>query len=85
MPVHTMRLCTAAPLARAVEKQSQDGDVTGFLLAYPMCYVHVIEVGSPRPLQGAWSREGGGARVRDPDLGRAEGRSMGRMRFCHMV
>lgn len=32
-----------APLARAVEKLSQDGDVTGFLLVYPMCYVHVIE------------------------------------------
>jgi hypothetical protein len=27
-----------------VEKHSADGDVTGFLLVYPLCYVHVIEV-----------------------------------------
>ncbi|KAG2496145.1 hypothetical protein HYH03_005747 [Edaphochlamys debaryana] len=33
-----------AHLSRAIDKHSQDGgEVTGFLLVYPLCYIHVIE------------------------------------------
>lgn len=31
-------------LSRAIDKHSQDGEITGFLLVYPVCYIHVIEV-----------------------------------------
>ncbi|GFR39639.1 hypothetical protein Agub_g105 [Astrephomene gubernaculifera] len=35
-------------LSRIVEKNSQDGEITGFLLVYPLCYIHVIEGKTPQ-------------------------------------
>ena len=35
----------AALLSRVIEKHSSvEGEITGFLLVYPLCYIHVIEV-----------------------------------------
>ncbi|PNH07840.1 hypothetical protein TSOC_005668 [Tetrabaena socialis] len=41
---HTTLEAVKAPLARMVEKHSSEGEITGFLLCYPLCYIHVIEV-----------------------------------------
>ncbi|GIL91097.1 hypothetical protein Vretimale_9519 [Volvox reticuliferus] len=35
-------------LSRVIDKHGQDGELTGFLLVYPLCYIHIIEGKTPQ-------------------------------------
>ncbi|GLC67795.1 hypothetical protein PLESTF_000608200 [Pleodorina starrii] len=35
-------------MSRIIDKHGQDGEITGFLLVYPLCYIHVIEGKTPQ-------------------------------------